>query len=139
MKKLISLVLILMLALLGCGKPQEVRLYQGVGYLYEKGAFGGVEGDNFAIFINDDGSFTYTEGLLSSHLSDPALCKWERTGDILTLTEDTIYSEPRVNRFKIDNDGLTFIEEGSSNFIYVRVEDGDRFNLKANTDTAVEK
>lgn len=90
----------------------------GKVYTYEKS---GVLG-NFTISLFEDGTFHYTEGMASSYL---ATGKWTEKGNILTLTDNGGYK--LVNRFRKDGDTLYFIAEGSSNFLYVTVQDGERF------------
>ena len=91
---------------------------EGKVYTYEKA---GVLG-NFTISLFEDGTFHYTEGMASSYL---ATGKWTEKGNILTLTDDGGYK--LVNRFRKDGDTLYFIAEDSSNFLYVTVQDGERF------------
>ncbi len=88
-------------------------------YLYEKEGCGGA----FAIHIYDDGTFQYYEGYASSHIG---MGSWVLDDDILVLSEDCeVYAF--VNRFRVDGSDLVFLSEGSSNFIYVKVGDGERF------------
>lgn len=89
-------------------------------YLYEKEGFGG----KFAIQINEDGTFTYYEGLLSSHIG---MGNWELDDDVIVLSEDGEMGYPFVNRFQVDGSDLVFISEDSSNFLYINVADGERF------------
>ena len=93
---------------------------EGKVYTYEKS---GVLG-NFTISLFEDGTFHYTEGMASSYL---ATGKWTEKGNILTLTDDENLGYKLVNRFRKDGDTLYFIAEGSSNFLYVTVQDGERF------------
>ena len=93
---------------------------EGKVYTYEKS---GVLG-NFTIAFFEDGTFHYTEGMASSYL---ATGKWTEKGNILTLTDDENLGYKLVNRFRKDGDTLYFIAEGSSNFLYVTVQDGERF------------
>lgn len=93
---------------------------EGKVYSYEKS---GVLG-NFTISLFEDGTFHYTEGMASSYL---ATGKWTEKGNILTLTDDENLGYKLVNRFRKDGDTLYFIAEGSSNFLYVTVQDGERF------------
>lgn len=82
-------------------------------------------GSAFAIHINDDGTFTYYEGILSSHIG---MGRWVLNDDILVLSEDSESTKCAfVNRFKVDGNDLVFLSEGSSNFLYVKVGDGERF------------
>ena len=92
----------------------------GKVYTYEKS---GVLG-NFTIAFFEDGTFHYTEGMASSYHSSG---KWTEKGNILTLTDDDEIGYKLVNRFRKDGDTLYFIAEGSSNFLYVTVQDGERF------------
>lgn len=85
-------------------------------YVYEKGGFG----SDFSLTLNEDGTFTYYAGMLSSYIG---YGKWSVQGNILTITE----TNDRVNRFRINGDDLVFISEGSENFMYVKVGDGERF------------
>ena len=93
---------------------------EGKVYTYEKS---GVLG-NFTISLFEDGTFHYTEGMASSYL---ATGKWTEKGNILTLTDDENLGYKLVNRFRKDGGTLYFIAEGSSNFLYVTVQDGERF------------
>ena len=94
----------------------------GKTYVYEnEGSMG-----NFTINLYDDGTFTYYEGLASSYFG---VGTWQVNGSIVTLADDEELGYPLVNKFIIDGDDLVFTEQGSSNFIYVKVEEGERFHL----------
>ncbi|MBQ7360007.1 MAG: hypothetical protein IJW63_07930 [Lachnospiraceae bacterium] len=86
-----------------------------------------VESDLFHISINKDGTFSYYESMLSSYIG---IGTWSVDGDILTLKEDEDFCYGFVHRFKIDGEDILFIEEGSDNFIYIKVKDGERFTGK---------
>lgn len=101
---------------------------EGKVYTYEKS---GVLG-NFTISLFEDGTFHYTEGMASSYL---ATGKWTEKGNILTLTDDGGYK--LVNRFRKDGDTLYFIAEDSSNFLYVTVQDGERFTYTFDTEIPI--
>lgn len=88
-------------------------------YCYEGEGFGGL----FTISLRADGSFTYYEGYLSSYIGDG---KWSVSGDILTLEDETGIT--RVNRFRMEGNDLIFQADGSTNFIYVKVDDGAVFS-----------
>ncbi len=92
----------------------------GKTYTYEGEGFGG----DFVIQINEDGSFGYYEGLLSSHLGAGT---WTLEDDILVLSDNAEMGHPFVNRFRLEGNDLVFLSEDSSNFIYVKVADGERF------------
>lgn len=89
-------------------------------YRYEKEGFGG----EFTIRLEADGSFKYYEGSLSSYLG---VGSWALEDGILTLRDDDQIGFPLVNRFEVAEDALIFREEGSSNFLYIKVRDGERF------------
>lgn len=91
--------------------------YAGKTCLYEKEGFYG----DFTITLYNDGTFTYYEGMASSYIG---MGTWEQDGDIVTLSDDHFTI---TNHFTMEGDDLVFIREGSSNFIYVRVQDGERF------------
>lgn len=95
---------------------------RGKTYLYEKE---GIVGD-FQITLFDDGTFTYYEGLASSYIG---IGTWQQDGSIITMRDDETFGYAFVNHFRLDGDSLIFIEEDSSNFIYVKVAGGERFNL----------
>ena len=133
MKRFITLglILILVMTLIGCNNntTQTNTALLGEVYIYEKGGFGGFEGDNFVISIRNDGTWTYTEGMASSHLADPEKCSWTLEDGILALTEKRYNDVEMVNYFRVEGDSLVYQAEGSDNFIYTKVEDGDKFNL----------
>ena len=86
-------------------------------YVYENEGFMG----NFTITLNTDGTFTYYEGGASSYIGRG---NWEREDDVLTLSDNDF---PFVNRFLIAEDELIFIETGSTNFLHIKVKNGERF------------
>ena len=97
----------------------------GNSYVWEKEGFGGY----FVITLVKDGTFSYYEGMLSSHIG---LGNWTVKDGILTLTEK---NNKRTYLFSAQNDALVFIGEGSDRFVYVSVMDGDKF-IKDNSKTA---
>lgn len=130
MKKLLACVLgtACLLGLAACGRPAgaagESAAPQDIiadkTFVYEKEGAGG----EFAIQINGDGTFSYSEGLYSSYIGAGS---WSLDEDILVLSDDEEAGYPLVNRFKVQEDGLVFLSEDSSNFLYVDVADGDCF------------
>ena len=93
----------------------------GKTYLYEKDGIVG----SFTITLYNDGTFVYYEGSVSSYI---ALGTWKQEGDIITITDDGPGCYGLVNHFKRDGDDLLFIAEDSDNFVYVKVQDGERFH-----------
>lgn len=127
MKKLIicSLMMVCLFNMAACGQQNsESENIQDVidskTYIYEKEGCGG----SFTIQIKDDGTYTYYEGYLSSYIG---MGDWVLDEGILILSDDKEMGYPFVNRFRVDIDDLFFISENSSNFLYVKVTDGERF------------
>lgn len=108
------------LLLQGCSSDSTVA---GKTYTYTVEPETGMESDRFSIKLNTDGTFIYHECIFSSYLG---VGNWSVNGDVLTLTEDNEY-HPRENSFKVDGDDIIFIENGSNNFMYIKVADGERF------------
>lgn len=93
----------------------------GKTYLYEgEGIMG-----SFTITLYDDGTFTYYEGMASSYIG---VGSWEQDGDSVTMTDDGHGGYGLVNHFKLDGDDLVFVDKDSANFVYVKVQDGEKFH-----------
>lgn len=92
-------------------------------YVYEREGFGG----DFIITINEDHSFEYYEGSLSSYIG---YGEWSIKGNTITLNDYGMGDKTRTIVFKISDKSLIYIGDKSDNFIYVKVEDKDRFILK---------
>lgn len=126
MKKIASSV-ILALALLcaaACGAAEREFTAEDVAgkiYLCEEEGCGG----DFFICIYPDGTFYYYEGFLSSYLG---FGDWTVENGVLTMTDDEYGGVNFVNRFRIGENTLTYLQEGSSGFLYVKLTDGVRFN-----------
>lgn len=88
-------------------------------YLYEYDGFGG----EFTIDIYNDGTFMYYVGFFSSYIGRG---NWEYTNGILTLT-DVLDNPKFVNKFYVKDNYLIYIAEGSTNFMYLKVNDGAKF------------
>ncbi len=133
MKKYIILTLFVLVSLLlisGCSAESPHADIAEKTYLYEKDGFGG----SFTIQLRDDGSFTYYEGMLSSYIG---IGSWTLVDGIVTLSDDDDVGYPLVNRFRVDGEDLVFIAEGSSNFVYIDVSDGQRFSPTAQQETII--
>ena len=103
-------------------------------YVYEKEGFSG----DFTIEIKADGTFTYYEGMLSSHIGSG---EWTYTDTdrMLTLFEKMVRLDENGNweqftqsySFWVEEDTLIFVNKGSDNglgnFLYVKVKDGEKF------------
>ena len=96
---------------------------------------------DFHITLNKDGTYEWYDCILSSYMG---MGQYTVDNGILTMTEKEYVIEGRksvmkdpdpekggmtfVNHFRIDGDKLIYISEGSTNFLYVRLQDGDVFN-----------
>lgn len=123
MKK-VSLLLAAVLCLTlftACGKSEKVYTAEDVAgriYTYEKDGFGGP----FTIQVYQDGTFQYYVGFLSSYVG---MGEWTAEGGVLTLRDKT--GLDYVNHFRIGDNMLTYLAEGSTGTMYLEMEDGDRF------------
>ena len=134
-KKLTALALITAIALTCTGCSDISSDISGKTYVYEKGGFAGI-GD-FAIKLNDDGTFSYYEGWASSYVGYGS---WSvENGELVLYDDEDMGCYPFENRFKIDGGDLVFVEDGSTNFLYVTVADGERFlsSIKIDGDDSV--
>ena len=136
MKKVLAIMLVLTIAfgVIGCSNLKEMTKDDIVDkvFVYEKDGCGG----DFTIEIKADGTFTYYEGLLSSHIG---MGEWSYLDGMLTLFEKTsrfneAYElEEVINSysFSVEKDTLIFVDKGldkgSGNFRYVKVKDGEKF------------
>ena len=84
-------------------------------YTYTEEGFGG----DFTITIRDDGTASFYEGYLSSYIGEGT---WKIENGMLYLNDSTF-----KNIFKVHDNDLEFIEEGSMNFPYVKVKNGEKF------------
>lgn len=84
-------------------------------YTYTEEGFGG----DFTITIRDDGTASFYEGYLSSYIGEGT---WNIENGLLFLNDSTF-----KNIFKVHDNELEFIEEGSMNFPYVKVKNGEKF------------
>ena len=127
MKKLISVFLCLtVLGGLLCSCSEEVSTPPSpVGiYIYEEEGFGG----DFYINIKEDGTFSYSVGMLSSY---HGIGEWSLDGDVLRLKDREYTTLKYDNYFKVKEDKLVFISKGSTNFMYLTVANGATFNKQA--------
>ena len=99
-------------------QPAEIDV-AGKTFVWEKEGAGG----DFTITLNEDGSYQYYAGYLSSYIGQG---NWKLEDGVLTMTEDgTGYDY--VFRFAAKDGELDYMADGSDPFLYVTVEDGDRF------------
>ncbi len=94
----------------------------GNQYVWEKKVFVG----DFVIALNDDHTYQCYGGSLHSCYN--SIGTWTNEDGIIVMTESNGYDN--VFRFKLTEEGLIYIADGSSKFMYVDVADGDRFLLR---------
>lgn len=120
-------VLMLTAAFLLCGCGGDVAAEESVAgkvYAYTGEPFSDMDGDLFRIAVNEDGTFSYCESMFSSYLG---FGTWKIEDGILILTDNAQTGYAIHNSFRVDGEELVFVEEDSTNFIYVKVRDGERF------------
>ncbi len=91
-------------------------------FVYEKPGFG----EEFRIYLHSDGTYNYYEGFLSSYMGDGT---WALEDGILAMTERDYGDGSPVYRFRYSDDALTYIAEGSDQFSYIKVADGEKFEF----------
>lgn len=106
-------------------------VFTGKTFVYTGESSTKIDVDVFSISISEDGTFSYSESIISSHLG---FGSWEIKDDILVLKDDEQSGRTIENRFRIDGEELVFVEEGSSNFPYVKLQDGERFAVAGDPD-----
>jgi hypothetical protein len=90
----------------------------GKTYVYDKEGFG----SDFIISFYENNKFYYCEGMLSSYI---AYGTWEIKNNIITLQDD----DPHFyNSFILKENKLIWQEKTSSNFLYLKISDGDTFS-----------
>lgn len=97
------------------GEISDMSQISGKTYKWEKPGFG----SDFTLTLNEDGTYQYYAGALSSYIG---IGNWTLENGVVKLNDNET-----VFQFKIEDDGLTFLSEGSGAFMHVDVKDGDRF------------
>ncbi len=118
-KRLCIALLAAVLLLAGCSRQVRPEDIAGKAFRYKKEGFGG----DFTIRLEEDGTFTYYEGSLSSYIG---MGTWALEGDTLCITDEGA-GKSWKNYFRAEKNTLTFQAEGSENFIYLTVADGEKF------------
>lgn len=115
---------VLVLLLVGCAGKDRSEYVVGKTFVYENEGFLG----DFSISIKGDGSFTYSEGFASSYIG---IGRWTVGKNTLTLENEVPAengSRTVKNIFEIEKGKLIWVAEGSDNFTYVEVKNGEAFN-----------
>lgn len=122
MKRTFAIILVLGLiaVLSSCSDKDDTAgdAIAGKTFVWEKEGFGG----DFTITLKEDGTYEYYAGFLSSYIGSG---DWTTEDDVVILTENSGYDN--VFRFAVKDGDLIYLSDGSSEFMYVTVEDGDRF------------
>ena len=121
MKRIVICILALGMALsLACGKTDgSLRdAIAGKTFVWEKEGFGG----DFTITLNEDGTYRYCEGYLSSYIG---FGTWTVENGAVILTEQG--GQDAVYCFAVKDGALVCRKDGSDRFLYTDVTDGDRF------------
>lgn len=122
MKNKIKIFLFALLFLLSaCGKTEDLTLKSGVYTL--KNNQEDILGD-FTITVNDDGTYEWYESPLSSYIGSG---HYSIEGDMVTFKDDGDGCSNEIRYYRIKNDKLLFISEGSKNYSFVPLDDGAVF------------
>lgn len=124
MRKVLAIILVVMMAIMlpSCKKSDESlkEQIQGKTYTWEEEGFG----SDFTITFNEDNTYEYYEGNLSSYLGAG---NWKVEDGVLVMTETA--GSDAVYKFDLGKDELKFRSD-SDDFMYVKVEEGSRFTVK---------
>jgi len=94
-------------------------------YIRDAGGFGG----DFAVTLNQDGTFSYYAGLLSSYIG---MGTWTQEDGVVCLADEGLEGSAGIQRyyFTVEDGNLVFQAEKSAKFMYVDVKDGERFSRR---------
>ena len=130
MKKILAIMfaLTIVFGVIGCSNSKEITKDEIADkvYVYE----GEGAGSEFYIMLRSDGTFQYYAGMLSSYIG---MGTWEIDEDNIICMNDNMTHKidgtefVRTNYFLSIGNELTWIADGSDNFLYVKVEDGEKF------------
>ena len=135
MKKTIGVILVITLLFIfaACQKQepnnnstQSAELLSKTDTFVYKGS--GFGGGVFSITLHNDGTFSYQQGSASNYFGTG---KWSLQGDVLCIEDDANAGYPFINYFRVVEDTLICQAEGSTNFMYIKLSDGESF-VKAN-------
>lgn len=122
MKKRESLIIFIICLIVSvfaaCSTTKEAVNVCGKKYVYDKEGFG----SDFTISFYENNKFHYSEGGLSSYIGYGT---WEIKNKIITLRDVDM---PFCNNFILKGNKLVWQEKNSSNFLYLKISDGDTFS-----------
>ena len=95
-------------------------------YVRDAGGFGG----DFTVTLNQDGTFSYYAGYLSSYIGRGT---WTQEDGVICLADEVLKGSAGMQYyyFTVEDGNLIFRAEGSAAFMYVDVKDGERFTRRA--------
>lgn len=94
-------------------------------FVRDAGGFGG----DFTVTLRHDGSFSCYAGLLSSYIG---MGRWTQEDGVIRLADEGMKGSVGIQDyyFKIEDGDLIFQAEKSAKFMYVDVQDGERFSRR---------
>ena len=107
-------------------KVKDGVLEKNVTFVYSGNINDGKKWIDFTITLMADGRYTYYESPISSYIGygDYTIS----SDGLLTMSENEEMGYAGMkNYFRFEGDRISFIEKGSSNFMYVKVKDGEEF------------
>lgn len=101
------------------------ELYKPKGVMFARKNDNGF--DSFTITLFENGTFSYYETCISSHIG---MGFWTLDGDTVCMRERR-FSNPYTYEFKYENGKLLYIADGSDKFMFAKLQDGAEFTASA--------
>lgn len=113
-------------------RGQETYTLESISGSYSRENANGF--DHFTITLNEDGTYSYFETMISSHLG---MGGYTLKDGIVTLTDSQIPglygSLTRTYKFRCEDGKLIFLADESDNFMYINLPDGAEFERREPT------
>ena len=110
-------------------RGQETYTLESVSGSYSRENSNGF--DHFTITLNEDGTYSYFETMISSHLG---MGGYALEDGVVTLTDSQIPglygSLTHTYRFRYEGGSLIFLADESDNFMYINLPDGAQFDRR---------
>ena len=104
---------------------------------YSRKNNGGSDINCFSISLQEDGTCTYYETMISSYIG---FCKYTLDGDVIVINDHNLPgvsgSVTRTYKFRYNDDKLIFLAGESDKFMYITLPDGAIFDR---SETALEE
>lgn len=124
---LLSVMLAVVLLVSCCGR--ELYTVENISGSYSRENTNGF--DHFTITLNENGTYSYFETMISSHLG---MGGYTLEDGVVTLTDSQIPglygSLTRTYRFRCEDGKLIFLADESDNFMYIKLPDGAEFDRR---------